>query len=275
MESDNKKWFLNTARAVYVDRLPYSAGASYSLTHAPTALASLNKILACRVYTIATGVYTELVEGTDFTVSGSTVTAINNPASGTVLIFRYCADHDVYHSFDRLPNPDDPHPDPPGGIYQGQVEIYLSDDTSNMVLRCTSCSASADLSREALNEIGHKLPYDRPMNFPIPVTVTVELTQSDLEEYARLCGKGAAFDAGTLTELGIEDFLRTLDLMIYVYREPDTLRVNEPYMYQPYLKKITITDLSVSSENQDHPLDGNATQTFEFKADNMTVEAKI
>jgi hypothetical protein len=280
-ESDNKKWFLNSARTVVVDRLirqaPSMGVASYTLTQTPTQLANLNYTLKCRIYDPVASTYTELVEGTDYTVAGTAVSVTSgNPTEVTaVLIFRYCANINEDTSFTMLPNPKDSHPDPPGGLKQGQIEIYMTDDANDFILRIESATVTADLTREALNEIGHALPYDRPMKFPIPVTVTLNTKASDLEEFARMIGKKAEFDADTIAEMDINDFSKNLGLRIYMYREPDTKRDETPFMFQPYLKYIVIDNLAITDEGFDIAVDSDATQKFSLKADNMTITARI
>jgi hypothetical protein len=294
MESDNKRWFLGTKRNIVVDRQARTgAPYKYTLAQAPTSLDNTLYTLRCRVYQPTTDTYVYKEEGTsdevtagtkDYWVSGGTTavfSAAGNPAAGEVLVFRYCSDRDDSVNFLRLPLDKNAHPDPPGGLMQGQIELYLADDASNHVLRVESCSISASLTREALNELGHKLPYDRPLTLPVPVTVTLNTTASNLEEFARLCGKKTEWDSyygGTdaaLTELSIEDFSKSLGLVIKMYRESDVKRVEIPHMWEPWLKQITIEDLSVSDESFDLRLDANATQTFGMKADNLKIEGRI
>ncbi len=278
MESDNKRWFLGTKRTIVVDRFIQVGGGTYTLSQTPAQLDNSNYLLRCRVFTPSTGLYSyDYVEGTDFTVNPTTkvVTFTNNPAAGDVLIMRYCADINTSVSFQRLPGDELAHPSPPGGLAQGQIEIYLADDLNNMVLRIESCTISASLTREALNEIGHQLPYDRPLTLPVPVTVTLNTTASNLEEFARMMGKGAEFDAGTLNELNINDFAKDLGLVVKMYREPDTKRSEKPFKWQPYLKQVSVEDLSITDEGFDVRLDANMTQTFSLKADNLTISGRI
>lgn len=293
MESDNKRWFLGTKRTVVVDRLARTTSPyQYTLTQTPVQMDNQYYTLRCRVYDPSTDTYEYKTEGTtaevsagtaDYSVSGTTATftATSNPGAGTVLIFRYCSNIDEDTSFLRLPLDETAHPDPPGGLNQGQIDIFLTDDSDNIVLRIESCTISATLTREALNEIGHQLPYDRPMTLPVPVTVTINTTASNLEEFARLCGKKTEWDSyegGTmtaLTELNINDFAKNLGLRVKMYRENDTKRAEIPFAWQPTLKEVEIDDLSVTDEGFDIRLDTNATQTFSLKADNLTLKGRV
>ncbi len=280
LESDNKKWFLNSARTVVVDRLARAVDPGvYTLTQTPTQLADLNYTLKCRVFDPSDGSYEVKEEGTDYDVNpaGPTATfrAGCNPAAGTVLIFRYCANINEDESFLMLPNPKESHPDPTGGVKQGQVEIYMTDDSTDFVLRIESATITADIGREALNEIGHALPYDRPVTFPVPVTIAVNTKASDLEEFARMIGRRAEFVAGTIDEMDIDRFSKNLGFRIYIYREPDTKRDEVPFMFFRPIKTISIDNVSVTDENFEIAVDSDATQTFNLKADNLTMTAMM
>lgn len=125
-------------------------------------------------------------------------------------------------------------PEDLGAVRQGQIEIYLLDkdilppdfDLDNeLALRVQSVTLAADLTREPLFELSHLRPYDRSLTFPIPFTVTVETTASDLTEYATFAGKkqGIAIDE-TTDEVSIYDFMTAnsrLDLAVLIYQQTD------------------------------------------------------
>lgn len=211
------------------------------------------------------------------------------------------------------------------GIRHGQVQIYLAPtlndywgvskvkmDDSEIYWRLQSATANATLGREALSELGHFRPYARPLTFPIPVTVTVESIDSDTMLFAKLCGKDFASDA----ESSIDDLLKSLNLVIKIYKYDDIMRqkiyaalkeagkntdgynavttgYNEvtstlpayggtglddtayisgvPYYSHDLapLKLIIVKKLIATAENQNLGVGGNATQTFDFKSDNL------
>lgn len=125
-------------------------------------------------------------------------------------------------------------PEDVGAVRQGQIEIYLVDKDvlppdfnldDELALRVTSVTISADLTREPLFELSHLRPYDRSLTFPIPFTVTVETTASDLTEYATFASKkqGIAVDL-TTDEVSIFDFMTAnerLDLVVLIYQQTD------------------------------------------------------
>lgn len=125
-------------------------------------------------------------------------------------------------------------PEDVGAVRQGQIEIYLIDKDvlppdfpldNEIALRVQSVTISADLTREPLFELSHLRPYDRSLTFPIPFTVTVETTATDLTEYATFASKknGIAIDL-TTDEVSIFDFMTAsgrLDLAVLIYQQTD------------------------------------------------------
>ena len=88
----------------------------------------------------------------------------------------------------------------------------------------TSVTITADLTREPLFELSHLRPYDRTLTFPIPFTVTVETTATDLTEYATFASKKTGVVAGTTDDISIYDFMTAqnrLDLVVQIYQQTD------------------------------------------------------
>jgi len=276
LESDNKVWYMNNASNIIVERFTTDGTSTYTLAQTPTTLGDSKLSIRVRLYNRTTGAFTDYVEGTsdDYTISGTTVTLTTVPADGNTLIVRYPASGGAKF-FDRMPVVVSGHPHPAGGIRAGQIEVYLSDDESNKVLRLQSVTINTALNREALNEIGSEKAYSRPLQFPIPVTMSVEATASDLEDFARLCGKKTEFDAGTLDELSINDFIKTLDLTVKMYREDDEKRAKLPVTTSAEILTLLVSNVSVTEENGDIRVDSNMTQSFSLKADNWTLTGEV
>ena len=124
-------------------------------------------------------------------------------------------------------------PEDVGGVRHGQIEIYLidkdvlatdADRDEQIALRVTSATIAADLTREPLFELSHLRPYERSLTFPIPFTVTVETTASDMDEYATFASKKAGYLAGTTADISIYDFMTAqnrLDLVVQIYQQTD------------------------------------------------------
>lgn len=198
-----------------------------------------------------------------------------------------------------------------GGLRQGQIEIYLVDPDAStsyeMALRLQSVDVSVALGREALSELGHLKPYDRPVTFPIEITSTVEATAGDLLTFAKFAGKEAEFDAGTLIDLTIDHLLQkdNLVLVVMVYDQTDVeaggdsinRRVNtagmvgksywvdgvlstyaalnpaSPEREYP-VKTVVIPDLKSTGETYNLTQGQNATQSFTFRSNNKLFMVK-
>jgi len=191
-------------------------------------------------------------------------------------------------------------PDTVGAIRQGQVEVYLvsSADTSfRNAWRLTGCTITSDLTREALAELGHLGPYDRPLTVPIPITVTIDSTAGDLEHWARFADKYSDYVAGTLDEIDLADLMASEDLklVVKVFAQTDeeaggtganrTIAAGSDLIGQAYfndgvkgtysagsqeyaLKTIIVEHLKITDEAYTMDMGTNATQTFGFRSTN-------
>jgi hypothetical protein len=183
-----------------------------------------------------------------------------------------------------------------GALRQGQVEVSIIDgSTENAMWRLTGCTISADLTREPLTELGHLGPYDRPLTLPIPLTVTVDSTAGDLENWARLAGQ----DYTAIDDIDLSDLMNKDDLMLMVkvYEQTDeeaggtgaNRKVNTDSLVgapdQPFvdgvlgagysigareyaLKTIVVKNLKITDEGMTLDVGANATQTFGFRSTN-------
>lgn len=198
-----------------------------------------------------------------------------------------------------------------GGLRQGQIEIYLVDPdvttSYDLSLRLQSVSVSAALTREALSELGHLKPYDRPVTFPVEITTTVEATAGDLETFAKFAGKETEFEGGTLIDLTIDHLLQkdNLILVAMLYDQTDVeaggtgsnRRVLKDEMVGKYywvdgvrstyaainlaspereypLKTVIVPNLKATSEEYSLAQGSNATQTFNFRSTNRLFMVK-
>lgn len=192
-------------------------------------------------------------------------------------------------------------PDFLGALRQGQVEVYIVGDNDaayDIAWRLTGCTITADLTREPLTELGHLGPYDRPLTLPIPITVTVDTTAGDLENWAKVADQLSAFDAGTLNDIDLADLMASEDLklVVKVYAQTDeeatgtganrTLMAGSSLIGQNYwvdgtmgtyasagetehpLKTIIVEHLKITDEGMTLDIGTNATQTFGFRSTN-------
>jgi len=196
-------------------------------------------------------------------------------------------------------------PDTIGAIRQGQVEIYLVADTDasyETAWRLTACTITSDLTREALAELGHLGPYDRPLTVPVPITITIDTTAGDLEHWARFADRYSEFANDTMNEIDLADLFSSEDLklVVKVFAQTDeeaggtganrTVATGSDLIGQDKywsasstssvkgtiaageteraLKTIVVEHLKITDEAYTLDLGTNATQTFGFRSTN-------
>jgi len=247
-------------------------------------------------------VYDDLVPGVvTHRVFFPTVT--NAPAVGDRIFAIYSADaygtgtaNTYFTALDTIERPDTV-----GALRQGQVEAYIvadSDMSYDIAWRLTGVTITADLTREPLAELGHLSPYDRPLTLPVPITVTVDSTAGDLENWSKFAGKLAEYDAGTLDDLTLADLMaeEDLKLVVKVYAQTDeeagmatgtnrviaavSVLIGQDYFAngikgtvsgsaQEYaLKTIIVEHLKITDEGATLDMGANMTQTFGFRSTN-------
>jgi hypothetical protein len=141
-------------------------------------------------------------------------------------------------------------------------------------------------------------PYDRPLTLPIPLTISVDSTMGDLENWAIFANKKDAFDSGELDDISLKDLMaeEDLKLVVKIYAQTDeeaggnnvnrTIRTNSDLIGYSYfdngtkgtyaaagdqefaLKTVIVENLKITSEGNTLDLGENMTQTFEFRANN-------
>lgn len=338
-ETDNKTWFLNDGRFVSQEEWTTVSGSAYNLGLADgseevATLSDSNRAFlyidpetgrrsvvidradGTRTYVpVVDGAATATEAGYDDTTNVVTLPgSVTVGASDTVKI-RYAADSyadasgdsDVQRAnyFTAATDANSGDHSNVGGLRQGQIEIYLVDPdvttSYDLALRLQSVSVSAALAREALSELGHLKPYDRPLTFPVEITTTVEATAGDLATFAKFAGKETEFDAGTLIDLTIDHLLQkdNLVLVVMLYDQTDVeaggtganrkmlsdelvgkyywvdgvrstysaVNLASPEREYP-LKTVVVPGLKSTSEEYTLAQGSNATQTFNFRSTN-------
>jgi hypothetical protein len=189
-----------------------------------------------------------------------------------------------------------------GAIRQGQVEVSIIDSgVEAAAWRLTGCTITSDLTREPLAELGHLAPYDRPLKMPIPITVKVDSTAGDLENWAKFAGKLDLYEGMTLDDLKLADLMNKDDLilMIKVYEQTDeeaggtaaarkvltdsicgneyfvdgtkayyAATVQTPPQREYALKTLVVKNLKITDEGMTLNVGANGTQTFGFRSTN-------
>jgi len=327
--TDQKMWLLNDGRFVNYEELAYAdfSGGSATLASGVTiATFSDGSLGFLRTDTDGARGVTYYVaatnEMTNWAVVSGTLAATDTfaydeatdvlylptditPASGDKIFALYSADGYVAAMgnkyFDILDVTD--RPDGVGAMRQGQVEIYIVSDTDvdyRIAWRLTACTITSTLTREALAELGHLGPYDRPLTVPIPITVTVDTTAGDMEHWTVFADRYGDID--TMNEIDLADLFTSADLklVVKVFAQTDeeaggtgsgrTVAIGSDIIGQDQfvsasgvnstmstivagereyaLKTIVVEHLKITDEAYTLAVGTNATQTFGFRSTN-------
>jgi hypothetical protein len=327
--TDQKMWLLNDGRFVNYEELAYTtfSGGSDTLASGVTIATFSDGSLGflrmddngARGVTYYSAADNEMVNWA--VVSGTSAAASTfaydeatdtlylptsiTPASGDKIFALYSADGYVSSMgnkyFSILDQTD--RPDSVGGLRQGQVEIYIVSDTDSAYAnawRLTGCTITSDLAREALAELGHLGPYDRPLTVPVPITVTINTTAGDLEHWARFADRYGEIDS--MSEIDLADLMASEDLklVVKVFAQTDeeaggtgagrTVAVGSDIIGQDQfvsaaasnstkstiaasareyaLKTLVVEHLKITEEAYNIDMGANATQTFGFRSTN-------
>lgn len=154
---------------------------------------------------------------------------------------------------------------------RGHVELYLVKNYTNSggeiaytendlfkIEKAQTVSVDATLNREDIAQLGNYHYYYRPLVVPIEVSVNFDVIFGDLELWKQFTG--AEDDAFTMSS-----FSNNLGLVIRVFDELDT----KPD--RAVIKEIHVPKLIPADENWNVSLDGQATQSFSFRASELAV----
>ena len=337
-ETDNKMWLLNEGRFVSWDSFPHTGGETYFDLTLPDAnlipsLSSGNRGFLRKdangapAATLFDSSANEMVN-IEITASGTVDTTkfmyehiddtgahrLYVPTTGTyaagnndVIQVVYAANaygtsatSDYFALMDSIERPD-----MLGALRQGQVEVFIVDPTTDqyntswdIAWRLTGCTITADLTREALAELGHLGPYDRPLTLPVPITATIDATAGDLEHWSRFADRYSEYAADTMVEIDLADLMASddLKLVVKVFAQTDEeaggtggnrrIAVGSDLLAQDYwndgamgtyaaageqeyaLKTIIVEHIKITDEAYTLDMGTNATQTFGFRSTN-------
>lgn len=268
LETDTKMWFLNNLKDYVCLIGKYVSASTFTVvTHKNATVDGAdynagftNHLIFVNGINITTD-YSASISSWDgsglVTITGYTLTAGDR--------IRILAKPDTAGSFPALSDSGF------GGVRKGHVEIILKQDSAaeEEALRVQSVTIDVDAGREALQELGNYKDFDRSVKTPIPVTVTVNVLESDLEEYAKLTNKLSTFDAGSLTSMKLEDFVDTITLAVKLYNHQITHI--DTGGSATLMQRVIVSGLRTTNESQDNAVGANGTVTFTLKADNFMI----
>lgn len=267
LAADNKAWYLNDAARITARNSDAAIGNTVTVS---TGGDKVYKVL---------GVYRDLnnrwekIDPRLFTVdlssTGSIEITFNSGViqDGEKVYVRYANDRS-YLMWDEWPVG----PNSPGALRRGHVEIYLVKNVQanggkiisgieEKQFRVQSVSLDATLNREDLSELGSHRFYDRPLEFPINIDGSIEISDYDLKLFAKFCGVD---DLDSVQELSIDKLNADIGLRVKIYTQTDVDNPNR----KP-VKVVDVPKLVVTDEGWNISLDASGSQTFSFRAYDM------
>jgi len=279
LETDNKTWYLND----YAEAYSYN-GVNFNSGGECTATSCMIDIS----FTLTEDVYLPVKQYVDgIAVTGVLTMADGNAVLGGLTKISWAAETAIasgtrYRTIicntgtTNTTIPDAPSTSTIGGITRGMIDINLaisgnsfddfgSEGTTNL-LRVQSCGIDVDLSREALQELGHHRVFDRSLTLPVPVNITFNTLANDLEEWAKFTDLDWSTDGTTVgNSLGIDSFAKTAAICVRIFDAKDTEATRN-------LKKaIMASGIQITAESFGVDVGGNATQDFTAKGSNFLV----
>ena len=142
------------------------------------------------------------------------------------------------------------------------AKIGYDTGTTHKWLRIQNGSISIPLNNTELKELGTKNPIDRSVEYPIEMTASVDLLESDMQEFAEMANE----TFGTVDNLNPELFQGRdkVKLEVEFYSDAD---------HSSLMHKITCENLRVDGHGQSLAVRGNATERWNFTFDTITFSA--
>jgi len=160
-----------------------------------------------------------------------------------------------------------PETDDIGGFKGPQCELRLAYGSDPVAgdkwLRAQTASISIPLDRDELRELGTEQPIGRSLNYPLNITVTVDLLESDLEEYAN---EFAGQTFSTVDILNPKMFESRDDIRMFVIIK-DPVDSSERYA-------IAVTNMRVDGHGVRMAVRDKGTVSWNFTADSIQFAAE-
>jgi hypothetical protein len=260
-EGEHKRWFLNTYKNINVYKADFSDASTILVSG--TDISAETPILVTQDTLVIADVNAGDAITDNFTGGNTEYTTDTGTTFADGERFRVV----TYAAGTQFPTLQST-PSGLGGLRKGMVDIYLWDTSAGSEeksLRVQSVDIAIDLSREEKVELGTDKAYFRQLTRPIDVSVSMDLTDSDLEVYAKLSGNEAAYDADTLNTISADDFNKTNRLLIKLYKDENS------HVIGNLMKFIQINDMSVASEEESISVGEDGTVSLTMTADNFLI----
>lgn len=250
LSADNKTWYLNTQKEVYVTSGTYASSSTFTTPIIDTDYIAIKATVN---------------ENNDVTVSSwedytGTVSGVTLESDDRIRLLYYPSGSVGFPDLATTGTGI-------GGLKKGQIDAYLYDSTeatpSTRTLRLQTVNIDVDFGREVLEELGNHRAFERSVVSPIPVDVSVSFLDTDLESFAEFTGNGTDF--ASVNSMSVDDLISNITLEVKTYSSTSTKDATT------LLRTITVSGLSVVSEGHETSVGGKSAQNYSFRSSNMTI----
>jgi hypothetical protein len=270
-EGENSRFFLNDWKNASVYKadlpLPYTiagstveiSGANLQSTHHPILMQVNEEVVATLSESGHTITFTDSGGDTEVTATGYNGAVTFQPGDRVRIVTSGSSS-----TFSALAST----PAGLGALRRGHIvpKLYNPAGNAENTLRIQGISVDADLGRDELVQLGSKKAYFREIKRPLNISITVDINETDLEEFAKLAGQETAFDAATLREINPDNYLKNNTLEVLFYKDEIV------HSFANELKRIKFTNVSVASdEDSTSSADVTGTRSITLSSENFTV----
>lgn len=247
--SDSTQWRISTVSQIsgngnFQFELAYvgSGQVPYSTPYASTASGTISRVFAVikpKLTTASTGGTTPLWVGINSANPGYNLTPVSTSIGGRSREFLTAV---LYNTLGPT----------------GQT----TSTTAAQTLRLQSIGIDVSPGADPLLQLGSKSAFAYDIEEPLPLTVTVNALDSDLEIYAKLMGTAIGTGSTTVKQIRLEDFNGANSLVLKIYKNSTKTTL---------LKTIRTASMNVTNTNDNVTVGGNATTEITFECSNINV----
>lgn len=252
ISTDNKTWFLNSNKGAKV--------ASGTFVNSTTFTSSVIDTGFVPIWCNVNNCYNVSVDSwADYTVTVSDVTL--EDGDRIRLLYRPSGEGGTFPALNTTGTGI-------GAVRKGQVDVFLYDGgggADTKVLRLQSVNIDVDFGREVLEELGSEFAFERTATTPIPVDVTCNFLDTDLQQFVELAGSGANFSDTDYHDLN--DLITNASLVVKVHNTTDKFAKSDNTL----MRMVMITGLDVTAESHDNSVGSVSSQSFTLRGSNLTV----
>lgn len=157
----------------------------------------------------------------------------------------------------------------PAALRRGNIKVYITPDgavDNKVELRgIQSLNIDCTINRDERRELGYSYVTDRPIRYPIDISISVDITDEDFALMAKLAGVDMVDGA----ILNLAELNQKFGLYVELFKESDLERDANAKAD----KILEIPEIVFRDESYNVSVDSNATQSLSFNSHNLIVRS--